>query len=125
VGVGGVAWLFGTQRGSQTLHWAAMPRLRLGNARRAFTIGVGASGGNYAHGAGSGECYFVCTDPPPVQYTYWGNAELGGEILSGRGGRFAFRAFVGVAHGWTHRVAIDGFDAPTIPYTGIGWGMAF
>jgi hypothetical protein len=126
VGVGAEAALFAKQTGSGVLQWSVMPRLRAGSARYAFTFGTGVSGGNYAKGSGSGECYFVCTDPPPAQYTTWANVEAGFEMLMGREGRNAFRAFLGAAHGWADPSPVYGaVGSPTIPYVGVGFGKAF
>lgn len=103
------------------VQWAVMPRLRLGNDRNAFTMGAGASGGNY------GDLPLCvdgppCTDTSPVSYFVWSNFEIGGERWWSNG--FAMRYFVGYAHGWcTSSSCVSALD--NIPYFGWGFGYAF
>jgi hypothetical protein len=106
--------------------WSFMPRVRSGDDRRSFTFGAGVSGGPYA--TESNVCVVLCGFPGaqqqtfPTFYTLWANVEIGGEYWS-RGG-FAFRYYLGYAHGmplsgpsWLN----TGLD---IPYFGMGLGFA-
>ena len=104
------------------VQWTLMPRLRLGNDRSAFTMGAGASGGNYGD-------IPLCVDGPcssnptyPVSYFVWSNFEIGVEYWSSGG--FALRFFAGYAHGWcTSSSCISAAD--NLPYFGWGLGYAF
>jgi len=102
------------------VQWAVMPRLRLGNDHSAFTMGAGASGGNYG-------AFPLCFDDPcsntyPVSYFVWSNFEIGGEYWASGG--FALRYFVGYAHGWcTSSSCVSA--AENLPYFGWGFGYAF
>jgi hypothetical protein len=110
------------------LQWSFMPRLRVGDARNALTVGVGLSGGEYtSHGlcvicGGDGSSSQESTYP--TYYTLWTNFEVGGERWSRSG--FAFRYFLGYAQG-----AMLGSPPPSastflaFPYFGIGLGYAF
>jgi hypothetical protein len=113
------------------LQWSVMPRLRLGNANRAFTFGVGLSGGQYTSriacavpldfdGEGMSNTPTSC----PTYYTVWTNVEIGGERWS-RGG-FAFRYYLGFARG-TMLGSPSSSDSSFLnfPYIGIGLGYAF
>ncbi len=122
------------------LQWSLMPRYRLGSERAAMTIGLGMSGGNYAHTleslCGSEEELLDC-NLANWRYTLWANTELGGEFWFPTG--FAFRFFVGYGHvlaqGAEHCVVANpscGPDVPgnsfpyyNIPYGGLAFGAAF
>jgi hypothetical protein len=97
-----------------------MPRVILGNDRGGFTMGLGASGGNY------GELAFICIDScpdsHPVSYFVWANAELGFEVWTPGG--LAVRFFGGYAHGWcTSSSCVSALT--NLPYLGAGLGYAF
>jgi hypothetical protein len=111
--------------------WSIMPRALSGGAHHNTTFGVGLSGGPYTTDFGNlcvDACGFYSTQTRrviPTFYTLWANVELGGEYWS-RGG-FAFRYFIGYAHGmplsspsWLDRTGP--FD---LLYFGIGLGYAF
>jgi len=122
------------------LQWSLMPRYRLGSDRAAMTIGLGVSGGNYAHTleslCGSEEEILTCS-LANWRYTLWANVELGGEYWLPSG--FALRFFVGYGHvlaqGAEHCVFANpdcGPDVPggsfpyyDVPYAGVAFGTAF
>jgi hypothetical protein len=110
------------------LQWAVMPRLRAGGDHAAATFGAGLSGGNYASVGITDECNWYCGyQPQPVQYTIWANAEAGFEYWRGPGSHFAYRAFLGVAHGFAGGAGSPATEVSplTIPYTGMGFGWSF
>lgn len=120
IGIGYAAAGVPHARPDQVLQWAIMPRLRLGNATKAFTAGAGVSGGNYGQIA---VCFIdSCSQSDGVSYFLWSNLELGWEHWGESG--FARRVFLGWAHGWC--VSATCVSAPTsLPYFGIGLGYAF
>jgi hypothetical protein len=98
------------------LQWAAMPRLRFGGDRGAFTVGVGVSGGNYGRAPNCNVLgVFACSYG--VEYTVWVNVEAGGEVGSPAG--VAFRYFAGYGHGFASGASFN------IPYAGVGLGYRF
>jgi hypothetical protein len=106
------------------LQWSVMPRFRLGDDRKALTLGAGLSGGQYTS---AGWC-FGCDDGAPstypTYYTLWANFEIGGEHWS-RGG-FALRYYLGFARGAMLQSApASASSFLAFPYLGIGLGYAF
>lgn len=102
------------------VQWAVMPRLRLGNAHHALTLGAGVSGGNYGD-------LPLCFDDPcsttyPVSYFVWSNLEIGEERRWSNG--FTTRLFLGYAHGWCASSSCVS-AADNLPYLGWALGYAF
>jgi hypothetical protein len=117
VGLGMAAAAAEPKLQANVLQWAAMPRLRFGGDReRAFTIGVGISGGGYGS---SPDCNLIvqlaCSYL--IRYVIWANIEVGREIWSPDG--WAFRYFAGYGHGFANGGSFN------IPYLGLGIGRAF
>jgi hypothetical protein len=118
------------------LQWAVMPRLRLGNSRHSFTLGVGLSGGNYAHVHRVYVDYEGGERPPPtvgrIGYVVWANFEIGGEHWFGREGLY-LRYFLGLANSLNpgtltcpNSVACGTpYSYYVLPYYGFGLGYAF
>jgi hypothetical protein len=126
----------GVGAGQANAQWSIMPRVRPGGPDHPhFTLGAGMSGGPYATQLNF--CVTLCdfpgASPPttvPTFYTLWTNVEIGGEYWS-RGG-FAFRYYIGYAHGIPLSSPPPGNPLyPSInlgldiPYFGIGLGYAF
>jgi hypothetical protein len=105
------------------LQWSVMPRLFLSTSQVVgLTIGLGASGGNYANP----DFFCIDCDTGPtsykVSYFIWANAEIGGEVWMPFG--LAARMFAGYGHAWC--ASSSCVSASTdIPYLGIGVGYAF
>jgi len=129
---GGVSLFDGTESVSKSpFTWSAMPRLRLGGARWAFTAGVGISGGPAVHKTSCSwaddECQVVVDR---AGYLTRANLELGAEMWA-RGG-FALRMFAGYGYVLDPEDFRCVGDAPSCPaasastlYTGIVLGYAF
>jgi hypothetical protein len=119
VGLGeGTSVFAGVKDPVKTLQGAVMPRLRLGGARRALTLGAGLSGGGF--GWPRGDCYSNCT--LRVDYAFWANVEIGVELFFHR---LAFRGFLGAG---VLNPTIDSSSAHVIaglPYAGVGVGAPF
>ena len=122
------------------VQWAMMPRLRLGGARSALTMGAGISGGNYAviRGCGLGQSLeqdggCAGSSVLAVGYVLWSNLEIGGEVWNPTG--LSFRYFVGYGHvltpGALHCVnslppcTNPPSEGQDLPYIGLGIGYAF
>jgi hypothetical protein len=104
------------------LQWSFMPRIRVARGRHAVTFGVGISGGQY------GGIHLIGNDDNPdnlypTLYTFWLNAEIGGEYRSHDG--FLFRYFVGGAAGYPLTQPGSYMKVYYLPYTGVGVGYAF
>ncbi len=123
---------------ANALQWAVMPRYRVGGDRRALTVGLGLSGGNYSHSyvslCGSEEELLECNQPEGWRYTLWANAEIGGEYWAAS--RFALRYFGGFGHVLAQGAqqcgasplgcsAASNLPYTTIPYFGIALGSWF
>ena len=121
------------------LQWSLMPRYRFGGNRPAMTIGLGVSGGNYAHTldslCGSQEEELICS-LTNWRYTLWANLEIGWEYWLPTG--FAVRYFIGygrvLAQGSEHcqlppncgeDVPPGSFPYYDIPYFGLAFGRTF
>jgi len=114
-----------------SVQWAFMPRLRIGQGPHAFVMGVGLSGGEYtASGPGIDDdpSQFVL-DPDTVARVIWSNFELGGELWSACG--IALRWFFGYGKALRaspttqHPQLARDLRAYDVPYTGIGLGYVF
>lgn len=106
------------------VQWAVMPRVRIGDGRRAFTIGAGISGGNYVSFPSCPD-FDQCPPPPAIsalRYFLWSNIEIGGEWWLSGG--LALRAFGGFADGWCVSATCVSAQA-ALPYLGGGIGYAF
>jgi hypothetical protein len=105
------------------VQWAVMPRLRFGGDRSAVTLGAGLSGGEFAHVVGLDVDGGAGSTRDTLYDTLWANLELGGEQWS-RGG-FAFRYYVGLAHGTMLSAPSRAGSPVDVPYLGLGVGYAF
>jgi hypothetical protein len=113
--------------GGDSFQRAAMPRLRVrGDEGHILAFGVGMSGGQYSS---DGIPCFGCDDgasanrESPTAYTLWTNFEVSGERWGTSG--FAFRYYLGYAHGTMVQKEPSANQLLVFPYFGVGPGHAF